>query len=259
MKKKKLGVSNTPYDGGWWVTDGSWWVTDGGWWVTDGGWWVTDGGCPTPCPPDRGHHNTRPPPPRRSRRCPEGHERISRGQFLFLCVRPGAGRGGQPLGGSTATSARGQRVQNYVQPPSWDRFRRGNVVTNLKGAVVPQRNPPPLCDIPSGRCSFTGPWTVTRPPSRVLRRIAAFCRPLRPVCLLWCRFRGRGAQWSVCRGCAGCGPPTVSAPLDGDMPTPPPPPPWAPGPGPGLSTATTHRRGTVQGGEEGGFGMTPWV
>ena len=44
MKKKKLGVSNTAYDGGWCVTDGDWWLTDGGWWVTDGGWWVTDGG-----------------------------------------------------------------------------------------------------------------------------------------------------------------------------------------------------------------------
>ena len=43
-RKKKLGVSNTPYDGGRWVTDGGWWVTDGGWCVTDGGWWVTDGG-----------------------------------------------------------------------------------------------------------------------------------------------------------------------------------------------------------------------
>ena len=43
-KKKKLGVSNTLYDGGRWVTDGGWCVTDGGWWVTDGGWWVTDGG-----------------------------------------------------------------------------------------------------------------------------------------------------------------------------------------------------------------------
>ena len=42
--KKKLRVSNTPYDGGRWVTDGGWWVTDGGWWVTDGGWCVTDGG-----------------------------------------------------------------------------------------------------------------------------------------------------------------------------------------------------------------------
>ena len=39
-RKKKLGVSNTVTDGGWWVTNGGWWVTDGGWWVTDGGWWV---------------------------------------------------------------------------------------------------------------------------------------------------------------------------------------------------------------------------
>ena len=42
----------------------------------------------------------------------------------------------------------------------------------------------PLCDIPSGCCSFTGPWTVTRSPLRMLRRVAAFCRPLRPVLLL---------------------------------------------------------------------------
>ena len=41
--------------------------------------------------------------------------------------------------------------------------------------------PPPLCDIPSGCCSFTGPWTVTRSSLRMLRRAAAFCRPLRPV------------------------------------------------------------------------------
>ena len=39
----------------------------------------------------------------------------------------------------------------------------------------------PLCDIPSGCCSFTGPWTVTRSSLRMLRRVAAFCRPLRPV------------------------------------------------------------------------------
>ena len=43
--------------------------------------------------------------------------------------------------------------------------------------------PPPPCDIPSGCCSFTGPWTVTRSSLRMLRRVAAFCRPLRPV--LW--------------------------------------------------------------------------
>ena len=43
----------------------------------------------------------------------------------------------------------------------------------------PPPNPP--CDIPSGCCSFTGPWTVTRSSLRMLRRVAAFCRPLRPV------------------------------------------------------------------------------
>ena len=42
----------------------------------------------------------------------------------------------------------------------------------------------PLCDIPSGCCSFTGPWTVTRSSLRMLRRVAAFYRPLRPVLLL---------------------------------------------------------------------------
>ena len=44
--------------------------------------------------------------------------------------------------------------------------------------------PPPLCDSPSGCCFFTGPWTLTRSPLRMLRRVAAFCRPLRPVLLL---------------------------------------------------------------------------
>ena len=44
--------------------------------------------------------------------------------------------------------------------------------------------PSPLCDIPSGCCSFTGPWTVTRSSLRMLRRVAAFCRPLQPVLLL---------------------------------------------------------------------------
>ena len=50
---------------------------------------------------------------------------------------------------------------------------------------------PPLCDIPSGCCSFTGPWTVTRSSLRVLRRVAAFCRPLRPVLLLVSFLRSR--------------------------------------------------------------------
>ena len=51
-----------------------------------------------------------------------------------------------------------------------------------RGQYIP---PPPPCDIPSGCCcSFTGPWTVTRSSLRMLRRVAAFWRPLRPVLLL---------------------------------------------------------------------------
>ena len=49
---------------------------------------------------------------------------------------------------------------------------------------VPRRGPAPLCDIPSGCCFFTGPWTVTRSSLRMLPRVAAFCRPLRLVLLL---------------------------------------------------------------------------
>ena len=50
---------------------------------------------------------------------------------------------------------------------------------------------PPVCDIPSGCCLFTGPWTVTRSSLRMLRRVAAFCRPLRPVVLLVSFLRSR--------------------------------------------------------------------
>ena len=52
-----------------------------------------------------------------------------------------------------------------------------------------QATPPPLCDIPSGRCFF---GQYPRLSLRVLRRVAAFWRPLRPVFLLAsfaCRFR----------------------------------------------------------------------
>ena len=47
-----------------------------------------------------------------------------------------------------------------------------------------QARPSPPRDIPSRCCFFTGPWTVTRSSLRMLRRVAAFCRPLRPVLLL---------------------------------------------------------------------------
>ena len=42
----------------------------------------------------------------------------------------------------------------------------------------------PLFDSPSGCCSVTRPRTVTRSSLRMLRRVAAFCWPLRPVLLL---------------------------------------------------------------------------
>ena len=59
----------------------------------------------------------------------------------------------------------------------------------------------PLCDIPSGCCSFTGPWTVTCPSLRMLRRVAAFCRPLRPVLLLVSFPRSRSPVVGVLRLC----------------------------------------------------------
>ena len=63
--------------------------------------------------------------------------------------------------------------------------------------MVPSAPPPPLCDIPSGCCSFTGPWTVTRSSLRMLRRVAAFCRLLRPVLLLVSLPRSRSPAVGV--------------------------------------------------------------
>ena len=68
----------------------------------------------------------------------------------------------------------------------------------------PQAAPPP-CDIPSRCCSFTGPWTVTRSSLRMLRRVAAFCRPLRPLLLLVSFPRSRGPVVGVLGLC--CPPP----------------------------------------------------
>ena len=62
-----------------------------------------------------------------------------------------------------------------------DCWRRREAVDTADGH---SKGSPPLCDIPSGCCSFTGPWTVTRSSLRMLRRVAAFCPPLRPVLLL---------------------------------------------------------------------------
>ena len=74
----------------------------------------------------------------------------------------------------------------------WGRVRAGV----LRGRGVP---PPPLCDIPSGGCSFTGPWTVTR------SSLHRFRSPLSALC-----------------SCSGTAP---RAPPSPDSESPPPPPP----------------------------------
>ena len=80
------------------------------------------------------------------------------------------------------------REARVVETAPGDCGRERTFVTTPPPFVQPPPpalvTPPPLCDIPSGCCSFTGPWTVTRSSLRMLLRVAAFCRPLRPVLLL---------------------------------------------------------------------------
>ena len=72
----------------------------------------------------------------------------------------------------------GNRPQPLWQPPP-TACRTASGATSEAPSLLMQLRPPP-----SG-CSFlTGPWTVTRSSLRVLRRVAAFCRPLRHVCLV---------------------------------------------------------------------------
>ena len=55
---------------------------------------------------------------------------------------------------------------------------RGGLASAFKLCL--RRRQGPLCDIPFGCCSFTGPWTVTHSSLRMLLQVAAFCRPLWP-------------------------------------------------------------------------------
>ena len=83
-------------------------------------------------------------------------------------------------------------VHLRAHTPSVPDRREGRVraVGTQASCAVPHLVPP--CDVLSGCCFFTGPWTVRRPSLRVLRRVAAFCRPLRPVFLLVSFARSRG-------------------------------------------------------------------
>ena len=74
---------------------------------------------------------------------------------------------------SCCPSSRCHILCTSPMPPQWTQFMFLELLVSA-----------PACDIPSGCCSFTGPWAVTRSSLRMLRRVAAFCRPLRPVLLL---------------------------------------------------------------------------
>ena len=65
----------------------------------------------------------------------------------------------------------GHTAQTDLSPHQWDMC-----------PPVPSGPPPPVGHS-VGCCFFTGPWTVTRSALRMLRWVAAFCRPLRPVLL----------------------------------------------------------------------------
>ena len=102
---------------------------------------------------------------------------------LFAVVDWPGGRGGlRPDGGGLSGGAGGTfgillLDTTPQEPPDCTRSRR----LGRMGNCCP---PPPPCDMTSGCCFLTGPWTVTRSPLRMLRRVAAFCRLLRSVLLL---------------------------------------------------------------------------
>ena len=125
---------------------------------------------------------------------------LKEGLQVQATLRGLRGRGGEG-GGITHPS---RHLVNLQRPPE--------AVIRYEAAGLPPTSspqnclqpPPPPCDIPSGCGSFTGPWTVTRSSLRMLRRVAAFCRPLRPVLLLvsFLVF-AEPSNWRT-GGCAGC-------------------------------------------------------
>ena len=64
--------------------------------------------------------------------------------------------------------------------------------------------PPPCVTFRRVAVSLRGPG---RSPVRPFARCVGSLRSVGRCgwCSRWCRFRARGAQWLVCRGCAGCG------------------------------------------------------
>jgi hypothetical protein len=135
---------------------------------------------------------------------------------------PGLGRGGAMHQGLVKVQYN-QLLVGRCWAGLWVRAEHSSHCSPLKHAGVhspwaspsiirstPSFKPHPLCDIPSGCCSFTGPWTVTRSSLRMLRPVAAFCRPLRPVLLLvsfpqpssWCAGAVPNVAWCAVCACA---------------------------------------------------------
>ena len=137
------------------------------------------------------HCSSTPRQPRRPRRRPPRHD--SRPQ-------PGTPYDSSRSGGKEAAEQRSCRLPQALdsqrqEANTWELSNAHDAAVDRQWGPHPYPYPwpppsgaqtplCPLCDIPSGCCSFTGPWTVTRSSLRMLRRVGAFCRPLRPVLLL---------------------------------------------------------------------------
>ena len=132
--------------------------------------------CNTPSRPA-----TPPPTPRHTSACPSSTLTVP------VAMRTGTdrlSRAGVREVGKHPASCPARPALNLTHPPSPAPSGAGFLEAPKKVFGLRHYPPPPPCDSPSGRCFFTGPRTVTRSSLRMLRRVAAFCRPRRPVLLL---------------------------------------------------------------------------
>ena len=158
---------------------------------------VCDDGAPTPPRGDGvpSHHRApgvgmeHPPPPHRRTGFQIGSTIEPHHQHTTPCPRTRPWLSDPPRGGGQASRGRPPSATSEKIPAAKNnihqrgrKFEADFRYINSFWPLPPP--PPPPCDIPAGCCLLTGPWTVTRSSLRMLRRVAAFCRPLRPVLLL---------------------------------------------------------------------------
>ena len=131
------------------------------------------------------------------------------GMWGWILLRsPHQGRGGHPQPTPPPSEGLGRSyLAIVITPPLWAcTVRTRRVVGCVTLSLSPPRRvggvhkgpggggwmhwkgggggSPPCVTFRRGVVSLRGPWTVTRSSLRMLRRVAAFCRPLRPVLLL---------------------------------------------------------------------------